>query len=170
VPPERLRAFDKPPTLVQRRRLDHRKEEILMHSPILAPAAVLVLWSLVMLGWLAVTRFRAMAEAGIPLKGAVGSRGADLEGVVPAKVNWKAHNYTHLMEQPTIFYPTIVILALTGADGGLNLQLAWAYVILRIVHSIVQAAWNLVSVRFSIFLISTLALLVLAINAVRATL
>ena len=141
-----------------------------MNSPILTPAAVLVCWSLVMLAWLAATRFPAMAKAGVPLRGAVGSRGSDLEGVLPDKVNWKAHNYAHLMEQPTIFYPTVVILALTGADGGFNLQLAWAYVILRILHSIVQATWNLVAVRFSLFLVSSLALVVLAINALRATL
>jgi len=141
-----------------------------MNSPILVPAAVLVLWSLVMLFWMAATRFPALAKAGISLAGTVGSRGSDLEGILPAEVNWKAHNYNHLMEQPTIFYPTIVILALTGADGGLNLQLAWAYVILRIIHSIVQATWNRVAVRFSLFLVSTLALLVLAINALRATL
>ena len=140
-----------------------------MNSPIFAPAAVLVLWSLVMLFWMVVTRVPALAKAGVSLASVVGGRGGDLEGVLPDKVNWKAHNYTHLMEQPTIFYPTIVILALTGADSVLNVQLAWAYVILRIVHSIVQATWNRVAVRFGLFAISTGALLVLAINAVRAT-
>ncbi|MCK6553228.1 MAPEG family protein [Candidatus Binatia bacterium] len=141
-----------------------------MHSAILTPAAVLVIWSLIMLLWLAATRFPAMAKAGVPLRGVVGLRGNALEGVLPDKVNWKAHNYGHLMEQPTIFYPTVIILAMTGADGGLNLTLAWVYVVLRIAHSIVQATWNLVPVRFSLFLVSSLALLALAINALRATL
>jgi hypothetical protein len=140
-----------------------------MNSPIFAPAAVLVLWSLVMLMWLVVTRVPALGNAGVSLTSVVGGRGGDLEGLLPDTVNWKAHNYTHLMEQPTIFYPTIVILALTGADSAINVQLAWAYVILRIVHSIVQATWNRVAVRFSLFALSTAALVVLAINAVRAT-
>ena len=141
-----------------------------IESPIFAPAIVLVLWSLFMLAWLAVTRLPAMAKAGIDLGGIVGSRGANLEGVVPDRVSWKSHNYTHLMEQPTIFYATVVILGVVGAGDGLNLKLAWAYVVLRILHSIVQATWNRVVVRFSLFSLATTALLLLAINAARVTL
>jgi hypothetical protein len=139
-----------------------------MNSPILAPAVVLVLWSLVMLTWLALTRLPAMRQASIDLTIIVGGRGADLEGVVPDRVNWVSHNYTHLMEQPTLFYATAVILALAGAGDGVNVQLAWGYVIVRILHSLVQALWNRVLVRFALFGVSTLLLLVLAINAARA--
>ena len=131
---------------------------------------MLVLWSLVMLAWMALTRFPAMSAANISLVTAVGARGVNLEGVIPDRVNWKAHNYVHLMEQPTLFYVTVVVLGVIGAGDGLNLQLAWVYVIVRIVHSIVQATWNRVAVRFAVFSISTAALLILAINAVRATL
>lgn len=141
-----------------------------IQSPILAPAVVLVLWSLFMLAWLAITRLPAMSKVGIRLGSIVGSRGVNLDGVVPDRVNWKSHNYTHLMEQPTLFYVTVVILALVGEGGGVNLQLAWAYVVLRIVHSLVQSLWNRVIVRFTVFGLSTLALLGLAVNAARATL
>lgn len=143
---------------------------MIIESPIFAPAIVLVLWSLVMLGWLAITRLPAMARAGVALTSVVGARGVNLEGVVPDKVNWKAHNYAHLMEQPTLFYATVIILALVGAGDGANLQLAWAYVGLRVAHSLVQALWNRVAVRFTLFVLSTVALLVLAINAARVTL
>ena len=139
-------------------------------SPIFAPAIVLVLWSLVMLGWLAITRLPAMAKAGISLTTVVGARGANLEGVVPDKVNWKAHNYAHLMEQPTLFYATVIILGVIGQGDGLNLQLAWGYVILRIAHSIVQATWNRVIVRFTLFSVATVALLALAVRTALATL
>ena len=138
-----------------------------IQSPIFAPAIVLVLWSLVMLLWLALSRLPAMSKAGLDVSKAVGSRGANLEGVLPDQVNWKSHNYTHLMEQPTIFYATVVILGVTGAGVGFNLTLAWAYVLIRILHSIVQATWNRVAVRFALFNLSTAALLVLAINAAR---
>jgi len=139
-------------------------------SPIFAPAIVLVLWSLAMLGWLAITRLPAMAKAGIALASVVGARGVNLEGVVPDKVNWKAHNYAHLMEQPTLFYATVIILGVIGQGDGLNLQLAWAYVILRIAHSLVQATWNRVIVRFTLFSLATVALLMLAVRAAMATL
>lgn len=138
-------------------------------SPIFAPAIALVLWSLLMLGWLAVTRLPAMSRAGISLATLVGGRGVDLEGVVPDRVNWKSHNYAHLMEQPTLFYATVVILGVVGEGHGVNLQLAWAYVVIRIAHSVVQSVWNRVAVRFTLFCAATLALLLLAINAARAT-
>ncbi|MFM7121849.1 MAG: MAPEG family protein, partial [Gammaproteobacteria bacterium] len=108
-------------------------------SPILAPAAALVVWSLIMLGWLVVARLPALKAAGIDLGSNIGGRGQDVEAALPPSVNWKSHNYTHLMEQPTLFYATVMILALAGAGDGLNLQLAWAYTGLRVLHSIVQA-------------------------------
>jgi hypothetical protein len=143
-----------------------------MNSPILAPAAVLVAWSLIMLFWTALTRFPAIAKSGMDMKTAKpGGRGQDLEGVLPDHVNWKSHNYAHLMEQPTIFYATVVILALAGQGTGTNVSLAWAYVGLRIAHSIWQATVNtIIPVRFGLFLLSTICLVAMTVNALRATL
>jgi uncharacterized MAPEG superfamily protein len=140
------------------------------HAPILAPAAVLVLWSIIMLFWMAFARFGAFGKAKIDLaKAKPGGRGGDLEGVLPAEVMWKSHNYTHLMEQPTLFYAVVAILALAGQGDGLNAQLAWGYTGLRIVHSIWQATINKVPVRFVLFILSTLCLTALAIHGVMAT-
>lgn len=141
-----------------------------MSNGILAPAAILVLWTLIMLGWMSATRIPALGKAGIDLSKAVGGRGQDLEGALPPNVNWKSHNYTHLLEQPTIFYATVAILAIADAATPLNVGLAWGYVLLRIVHSIVQATINRIAIRFPLFLLSTFLLIVLSINAVIATL
>ena len=139
--------------------------------PILAPAAVLVLWSLVVLMWVTATRFPAFAKAGLKLsEAAPGSRYVDVEPAMPSKVNWKSHNYTHLMEQPTLFYAAVVILALAGEGSGINVSFAWAYVGIRVMHSIWQSMVNIISVRVTLFTLSTLCLWVLAVNAVRATL
>ncbi len=141
-----------------------------MDQSILAPAAVLILWSLIMLFWVVLTRFPAFKEAGVDLANApVGGRYSDLEAGMPAKVNWKSHNYTHLMEQPTLFYAVVAVLALAGAATSMNVTLAWGYVGLRILHSLWQALVNSVPVRLVLFTLSTLCLLGLAINAVRAT-
>jgi hypothetical protein len=141
-----------------------------MQAQMLAPAAVLVLWSLIMLLWTAASRFPAMSKVGMDLKQATpGGRGQNLEGVLPDGVMWKSHNYTHLMEQPTIFYATVVILAITG-PGATDVLLAWAYVAIRIVHSLWQATVNKLPVRFSLFMLSTACLTVLAVRAVMATL
>ena len=139
-------------------------------SPILAPAAILVLWSLVVLLWLAATRFPAFAKAGITLGNAPrGGRYVDIEKDMPQQVNWVSHNYTHLMEQPTIFYAVVAILALSGDTSGVNLAAAWAYTALRIVHSLWQGLVNIIVVRMVLFLLSTFCLWVLAINAVTRT-
>jgi uncharacterized MAPEG superfamily protein len=141
-----------------------------MQAQMLAPAAALVLWSIVMLLWTAATRFPAMGKLGRSVSNAPpGGRGQNLDGVLPDAVQWKSHNYTHLMEQPTIFYPTVVIIALLGATET-SVMLAWAYVAVRIVHSIWQATVNTLPVRFSLFLISTIFLIVLALQAARLTL
>lgn len=139
--------------------------------PILAPAAVLVFWSLVVLAWMTATRFPAFTKAGLKMGEAEpGARYVDVEPMMPNKVNWKSHNYTHLMEQPTIFYAAVLILALAGEGSGINASFAWAYVGIRIVHSIWQATINIIPVRVTLFTLSTLCLWVLAFNAARVTL
>jgi MAPEG family len=140
-----------------------------MQAQILAPAAVLVVWTLIMLMWLAATRLPPLfKQPGGFAAAKRGGRGQDLEGVLPDSVQWKSHNYTHLLEQPTLFYAVVAILAILGANEH-DVLLAWAYVGLRIVHSLWQALVNTVPVRFTLFNLSTICLLVLAIRAVMVT-
>ena len=135
------------------------------YSPILAPVVALVAWSLVMQIWMYAARFPAMRRAGISLKGRVGSRGGALEGAIPDQANWKAHNYNHLMEQPTLFYAIALALALMGWGNGINYWLAWGYVGLRIVHSLIQATVNVVTYRFLVFSLASLCLAALTLHA-----
>ncbi|MBX3595463.1 MAPEG family protein [Sphingomonas sp.] len=136
-----------------------------MKSEILGPVIVLVGWSLVMLFWLVIARMPAMKRAGIDVKTVTGGRPGALDGVVADRAQWKAHNYIHLMEQPTIFYAIALVLAMIGQGDGFNAQIAWAYVVLRILHSIVQATFNRVIVRFALFALSSVALLMLFVHA-----
>ncbi len=133
------------------------------YSPILAPVVALVAWTLVMLVWMYVARIGAMRRAGISAKGSRGTRG--LDGIIPDEANWPAHNYSHLTEQPTIFYAIALTLALMNFGGGINYWLAWTYVALRIAHSLVQATVNVVIVRFAIFALSSFCLLGLTVHA-----
>jgi len=142
-----------------------------MSAPILAPAAVLVAWSLVVLLWMVLTRFAGLKKAGLDVKTAPpGIRYTEVESAVEPRVNWISHNYSHLMEQPTLFYATVMILALSGQGVGLNVTLAWAYVGLRILHSLWQTRVNTLPVRISIFALSSTVLIVMSVNAVIATL
>ena len=136
------------------------------YSPILGPVVALVAWTLVMLVWMAIARRRAFAAMGIGWSTIPrGSRGTNLDGKAPDEAQWPSHNYNHLMEQPTIFYAIALTLALKDFGGGINLWLAWGYVALRIVHSIVQSTVNIVPIRFTIFFLASLCLFGLTIHA-----
>lgn len=134
-----------------------------MHSQLFAPLVAMVLWTFVMCAWLYATRIPAISRLKIvfdPTK-----PDADFHAQLPPQVRWKADNYNNLMEQPILFYAVILTLAPLGADGVLNLALAWAYVAARVVHSLIQATTNIVLVRFSAFMVGTLILLALTVRA-----
>jgi hypothetical protein len=131
-------------------------------EPILLPVFVLVVWTMIQLFWMVSVRLPAIGKAN--LGPTAGQRTADLAVQLPENVQWKADNYNHLLEQPTAFYACAVALAMMGACDGLNLYLAWGYVGLRIVHSIVHSTANIVLARFGLFLLSTLCLLAMAVN------
>ena len=135
-------------------------------SPILAPVVALVVLSMVMWLWMYVTRIPAMLKANMK-PDPYAPRGEQMN-TLPANVRWKADNYNHLMEQPTVFYAVAFALALLGQGDGINLTLAWIYVGIRVVHSLVQALINKIEVRFVLFVLSSLVLVGLTINAVRA--
>jgi hypothetical protein len=137
-----------------------------MSSEILKPVVVLAAWSMVMWLWMYATRLPAMKRAGLLDEPMIGGTGASLGPKLPLTVQWKADNYNHLMEQPTLFYAVAITLALVGAGDSLNAMIAWAYIGLRIAHSLVQVTVNLVKVRFAIFMLSSLCLIMLIVHAV----
>ena len=139
---------------------------MLQPSPLLGPIVALVGWSLVMLVWTAIARRGAFKRLGVSLRTIPpGSRGEALDKSPEARAQWKAHNYNHLMEQPTIFYAIVLALVLMGFDHPVNVMLAWGYVVLRILHSIVQATINIVAIRLTLFALATLCLASLTIHA-----
>ncbi len=140
-----------------------------MQAQILAPAVVLVLWTIIVLVWMAATRLPPIfKQPGGMASAKRGGRGVDLEGVLPDSIQWKSHNYTHLLEQPVLFYAIVGILAILGANEN-DVLFAWGYVALRIVHSLWQSLVNTVTVRFTLFIVSTICLIVLALRAAQLT-
>lgn len=132
-------------------------------QPLLGPVVALVAWSLVMWLWMYATRIPAIRAARMRLDPNA-PRGEQMS-TLPARVRWKADNYNHLMEQPTIFYAIVLALALLGDRSDLSLAMAWTYVVLRIVHSLVQALVNRIELRFALFVLSTLPLIMLTWRA-----
>jgi hypothetical protein len=123
----------------------------------------LVLWTFVMWAWLYATRIPAIRRLHVPLD--AGQSKEAFNAQLPPHVRWKADNYNHLLEQPVLFYAVVLALCFVGQWGDVNVILAWLYVVLRIVHSIVQATVNVIMLRFTVFMIASLILLVLAIRA-----
>lgn len=132
---------------------------------LMGPVIALVLWSLAVLVWLYVKRLPAMSKAGItPDK----AQDKAVLNTLPLDVQAVANNWGHLMEQPTIFYATCFALHVIDQTGEVNIGLAWAYVALRVLHSLIQNTANVIMARFLVFALSSVVLAVLAVRAALA--
>jgi hypothetical protein len=140
-----------------------------MKSEILQPVAILAAWTMIIWLWMYVTRLPAMKRAGIDGTKMVGTTGKGLRDDLVAKgeekVSWVADNYNHLHEAPTIFYAVCLVLSMIGQGDNLNATIAWAYVAFRIAHSLVQIFGNRVMIRFVLFVLSSIALIMLVTHA-----
>lgn len=138
-----------------------------MDGAMLAPVLALVCWTLVMWVWMYATRIPAMRAAGLDPAQVKEKRDLD---VLPLSVRQVADNYNHLHEQPVIFYALALYSHLAGVADPLNVGLAWAYVALRVAHSLWQALVNFVPVRFVLFSLGSLVLIAIAVRDVLAAL
>lgn len=132
---------------------------------ILQPAVALMIWTMIIWAWMYATRIPAMQKANIDAMGLVGTTGRNLDDALPPHIQWKAHNYNHLHEAPTVFYAVAIVLAIVGEGDGMNAFLAWIYTGLRVAHSLVQVTANRVLVRFVLFLLSSIVLIALIASA-----
>ena len=130
----------------------------------LQPVFILILWTMFMWCWMYATRIPAMQKAKINPQDAAQPGRGDWRDKVPANVHWKADNYNHLHEQPTIFYALMLAIVASGGGDMIALCLGWAYVALRIAHSLIQVTVNRVMLRFTVFSLSSVVLIVLAVK------
>ena len=133
-------------------------------APLLAPVIALVAWTAVIWAWMYATRIPAIVRMRMKLDGNA-PRGEQM-AQLPPRVRWKADNYNHLLEQPVLFYATVLSLVLLGESGAPAIALAWTYVGLRVVHSLWQTLVNHIPVRFALFSLSSLVLFALVAIAV----
>lgn len=136
-------------------------------AAILQPAVALMAWTMVMWLWMYATRIPAMNAAKLDPDMLAKDPTRTLDDLLPAQVQWKAHNYNHLHEAPTLFYAVCLVLAVAGQGNAMSAQVAWAYVALRVMHSILQATVNKVMARFVLFALSSIALVALIFHAAR---
>jgi hypothetical protein len=134
---------------------------------LIPPVLALVAWTFAMWLWMYATRIPAIRRARIDPQELARS-GAPL--ALPPEVSRVADNYNHLHEQPTIFYALALAAQLAGAADSTSIGLAWGYVALRVVHSLVQATANIILLRFSVFTLGTLVLFALLVHTAAALL
>ncbi len=135
-------------------------------SNMMTPVLALVAWTLVMWVWLYVRRIPAMRRAGIDPAKIKGSETYASMPPLDPKAVWVSDNFTHLHEQPTIFYALCIYSHLVGVFDEFNIALAWLYVVLRVIHSLVQVITNYVPLRFMIFMAGSVVLTVITIRNV----
>jgi len=119
------------------------------------PMLSLIIWTSVVWCLMYATRLPAMHRAGIDARAI--KRKEDLDSL-PIPVKQIADNYNHLHEQPTVFYALALMTQVAGLSDSTNVSLAWTYVGLRVVHSIVQCFFNYVPLRFGLFVLSSVTL------------
>lgn len=129
-------------------------------TSILQPVIVLGLWTTVMCIWMYATRIPAMTKAGVDPQAAKHVKDVTL----PSNVAQIADNYNHLFEQPTLFYAMALTIAVLGHGDATHVQLAWAFVLLRVLHSLIQSTINIVLIRFAVFALSWVVLAAMIIR------
>tara|TARA_B110000879_G_C10887716_1_gene399357 strand:- start:17 stop:424 length:408 start_codon:yes stop_codon:yes gene_type:complete len=88
-----------------------------------------------------------------------------LSGDVPPDYVQKiGRNFANLLEVPILFYLLAVLVITLQINNTLLLNLAWLYVVLRLVHTIIHVSYNFVVHRFMVFVLSVLTLLVMWIQ------
>ena len=136
-----------------------------MNDLILQPILAMGLLSLLIMVLMYLTRIPAakvLEAEGVDLQKL--SHPAQLGGVFPSKVERVADNYNHLWEQPTLFYAVALVIWALNHTDNVHLVAAWTYCILRYLHSLVQITINHVWLRFSLFILSWMALAIMLIR------
>ena len=127
-------------------------------TALLTPIFTLILWTFAITAIMAYGRVRFTKDP----QDAAHTR--DLKGMMPAWVERTADNYNHLFEQPVAFYVVTLSIALMNNIEPLMVQLAWGFVFVRIIHSLVQLTINIVLLRFAIFAIGWLIIAYMALS------
>ena len=127
----------------------------------ITPVLALIAWTFVMWFWMYATRIPAIQRANVDMA-ELTRTGKKLD--LPPEVARVADNYNHLHEQPTIFYALALATQVAGAADGVAVALAWTYVALRVLHSLVQATVNVIPVRFTVFALGSFVLLALLVR------
>jgi len=129
----------------------------------LTPVLALILWTFIM--WVVMYKRRIPAMNKLSKDPQKFIDDPDLWAKMPARATNAADNYNHLHEQPVIFYALMFYISLSHMGNDVYMYLAWAYVGIRVVHSLVHITTNKVMHRFSLFALGSVVLMIMGIRA-----
>ena len=128
---------------------------------ILYPPIALAAWTFLVLLLIPFVRVRSVRRREIaPSDFKYGESSA-----VPPAVSIPNRNYMNLLELPMLFYVVCLILYVTAGASRLAVPVAWAYVVLRVIHSVIHLSYNHVLHRLAAFTLSNAALVSLWVIA-----
>ena len=83
----------------------------------------------------------------------------------PPHVSNPSDNLKNLFEIPVLFYGLVLYLFVTQQVDNVYVNAAWVFVGFRALHSAVHCTFNLILLRFYLYLFSTIAVWFIAIRA-----
>jgi hypothetical protein len=133
-----------------------------MHTPdILLPVLALASWTGLFLLLVPIARFRAAFRREVSADDFKFGESPS----VPSSVSIPNRNYMNLLEAPMLFYVACVLLFVTAAETSIGPALAWTYVGLRMLHSVIYLTYNRVMHRLPAFAVSNVVLVALWVVA-----
>ncbi len=129
-------------------------------TSILFPVMGLVGWTFAVLLLIPFQRFRAAFRRQVVVDDFKFGESPN----VPPDVSIPNRNYMNLLEAPVLFYVACLTLYVTKTADAVTLSLAWTYVALRVVHSVVHLTYNKVAHRLVFFAASNFVLTVVWIR------
>lgn len=126
-------------------------------SAVFLPIAVLALWTLTVLLMIPFARIKAGRQGQITPEDFRYGESAR----VPDFVRLPNRNFMNLLEVPVLFYVAAFVAFLTQHVDGLIMALSWAYVALRVGHSLVHLGYNNVMHRLALFAVSNVVVSVI---------
>ena len=127
----------------------------------LYPLFALAAWTLIVLVLIPIARVRSVRQREIGTDDFKYGESAN----VPGHVSLPNRNYMNLLELPLLFYVVGIVLYVSGGASYVAMFFAWAYVALRIVHSLIHLTYNQVLHRLGAFTLSIFALVILWVLA-----
>jgi hypothetical protein len=128
----------------------------MFYQPILVPMISMVVLTLLVWMFMYVTRLREMSRKNInPQRLATRVEAA----AVLTDSTAPADNFKNLFEMPVLFYVVVLLSLVLLIQDDTMVRLAWAFVALRGLHSLIHCTYNRTMHRFIAYFASSLVLI-----------